>query len=414
MESKFKYEVSKLRQSIQLMEKQFEDSLILNPVENIPFTNILTPSISYMHGLYNTDTLRNDEQKYQSKLQFSGREQVTMDIKSIYEMWSKLLKAESISMRLLSGLHAHIVIFMGVTNIGDKVLFLPEKAGGHTSGRAILERLGLNIQEIPYDCKEHKIDKEKCLNLIADFNPDIIFVDRSEGLVYEDLTWLGECNNCYKIFDASQYLTNIICNDYKSPFDMGFDLIITTLHKNLPGPQRALVCSKCDDEIWHKLRSKISCYVSNMHYYTIYSAGLLLDYTENLKMLSRIMLNSAVLLESELLNADVPMIKRATNASNPPTHHCWINPPTQEKAFELYLNLEKIGLLANYRLLPYNIGYGLRIGLSGAVQSGLRESDIPYLAELISRAYKQGFNCSLKNNTLEFIHSVKKRGYPNE
>lgn len=410
MEKRFYKEVSNLKQSIFQMEQQFEDSLILNPVENIPFTDTLAPSASFMHGLYNTDTLRNFNEKFNSKIQFSGRGQVTKDIQNIYEMWASLLGAETISMRLLSGLHAHIVLFMGLTDIGDRVLVLPEKAGGHTSGKAILERLGLVVEEIPYDCHKCKINQEKCLTTIELFHPDVIFIDRSEGLVYEDLTWLGNSCGCYKIFDASQYLTNIICEDYRNPFTMGFDLILSTLHKNLPGPQRALVCSKKDDERWHHLRSKISTYVSNMHFYTIYSAGLLLGHYEDLKIISKEMLKNAVLLERKLEENGVPVVKRYCSEKEPPTHHCWIKPPTQQKAFELYLTLEKLGLLTNYRLLPYEIGYGIRVGLSGATRSGLQTNDIAPLAELISRAYHQGFNDALKKDVLNFIRTIKKVG----
>lgn len=410
MEPEFNKGIYELRNSIQELEKQFDDSLILNPVENIPFPDVLSPSVSFMHGLYNTDTIRTQTQKFDSKLQFSGRERVTDDIKDIYEMWAKLLGADALSMRLLSGLHAHIVLFMGISEIGDKVLYLPEKAGGHTSGKAILERLGLDIMEIPYDSVNYRVDKERCLALIKSFNPDIIFVDRSEGLVYEDFTWLGQSCSCCKIFDASQYLTNIICNDYNNPFNMGFDLIISTLHKNFPGPQRALICSKHDNELWRRLRSKISCYVSNMHFYTIYSAGLVLEHMDELISLSKNMLGNAVLLENELASAGVPVISRHSSDSEPPTHHCWIKPESREKAFELYLTLEQIGLLANYRLLPYDIGYGLRLGLSGATRSGLQASDIPCLVELISRAYKDAYSTSLKSDSLDFIHFIKKRG----
>lgn len=415
MEKTFSFEVSSLKQSVQQMESQFEDTLILNPVENIPFPDILEPSVSFMHGLYNTDTCRSQTEKYSSKIQFSGRGQVTEDIQKIYGMWADLLGAETLSMRLLSGLHAHIVLFMGLTEIGDKVLFLPEKAGGHTSGRDILERLGLVLEEIPYDCDNRKLDREQCLAKIEVFKPDIIFVDRSEGLIYEDLTWLGNSSCGYKIFDASQYLTNIICKDYCNPFDMGFDLVLSTLHKNLPGPQRALVCSKKDDSRWRSLRSKISTYVSNMHFYTIYSAGLLLGHYEELQALSKNMLRNAVLLERELNGIGVPVVSRHVTGTEPPTQHCWINPPTQDKTFELYVVLEKLGLLTNYRLLPYGIGYGLRLGLSGATRSGLQEKHIATLAELISRAYKHGYSESLNHDTLSFIRSVKKvKGHPDD
>ena len=139
-----------------LLEQQhyFDDCLILNPVENIPDPKILTPSTSFLHGLYNTDTIKTEEEKINSKIQFSGRSQITNDINKIYTSWAELLGGEGISMRLLSGLHAHIVIFMAITEIGQRVMALPEKAGGHVSSYAILKRLGLQIKDIPYNCTQ--------------------------------------------------------------------------------------------------------------------------------------------------------------------------------------------------------------------------------------------------------------------
>lgn len=158
-----------------------------------------------------------------------------------------------------------------------------------------------------------------------------MFVDRSEGLVYEDFTWLCSVTECYKIFDASQYLTNILVKDYITPFEMGFDLVISTMHKNLPGPQRAFIASKKADEKWDKLRSAISTYVSNMHVFSIYSAGLLLNHLDELKQLSKNMLTNAVLLEQQLEGENIPIVQRETDDTNPPTHHCWIKPLPKKK-----------------------------------------------------------------------------------
>lgn len=393
--------------SLEKQEEKFNDTLILNPVENVPFRDILSPCSGFLHGLYNTDTLRNMEQKLNSKIQFSDRENIAHDINYIYSQWAELLHGAKISMRLLSGLHAHTVLFMSITNIGDKVLLLPEKAGGHTSGKAILERLGLKIAELPYDSKQHRINLDASKKIYAEFQPDILFIDRSEGLVYEDFTELCQFCHCYKIFDASQYLTNIICQDYKNPFDMGFDLILSTMHKNLPGPQRAFVCSKKDDDIWQRLRSSISVYVSNMHVFSIYSAGLLLNHIEELKVLSKTMLENAIALDLELINRGIPVISRFLQNQELPTHHCWIKPDGQEKTFQLYLTLERLGLLVNYRLLPYDIGYGLRLGMSGATMSGLKPIHIPELASLIASAYADGYSEKIQQLTLDFIRKVK-------
>lgn len=84
-------------------------------------------------------------------------------------------------MRLLSGLHAHIVMFMAITSINDKVLLLPEAAGGHMATKSILTRLGLQIKEFPIDFINKKIDVAASQKLIKEFDPKVIFIDRSEG-----------------------------------------------------------------------------------------------------------------------------------------------------------------------------------------------------------------------------------------
>jgi len=53
--------------------------------------------------------------------------------------------------------------------------------------------------------------------------------------------------------------------------------------------------------------------------------------------------------------------------------------------------LEEYGINVNYRLLPYSIGYGLRLGLSGAVCIGLKSKDCDKLSSYISKIYKNEF-----------------------
>lgn len=119
------------------------------------------------------------------------------------------------------------------------------------------------------------------------------------------------------------------------------------------------------------------------------------------------MLSNAILLDEELTKLEVPIISRYIDSNNPPTHHCWIKPVNRDQAFKLYLDLEKIGLLANYRLLPYDIGYGLRLGLSGATMSGLESVHIKELAQLIKEVYTNGYSNKLHEQSKHFIKIIK-------
>ncbi|MEJ1231388.1 MAG: hypothetical protein WDM88_13250 [Galbitalea sp.] len=181
---------------------------------------------------------------------------------------------------MLSGLHAHIVLFMSMATPGQTVLLLPVEAGGHVSGRAILERLGLTVVEMAVNVTDMSVDIERTLEISADVRPDYVLVDRSEGLVFEDFSRLGAIPGAVSIFDASQYLTNIIAGDHPNPLDAGFDLIVASVHKNFPGPQKAILATRQKDETWKRILAGVSTFVSSMHIASTYAAGLTLARTE--------------------------------------------------------------------------------------------------------------------------------------
>lgn len=400
-----------LRSSLENKNETFHKQLILNPVENIPDSKYLSCSAGFLHGIYNSDKLRSESEMMDTKIQFANRNSIAKDINQIYSAWCDILKAKAISMRFFSGLHAHTTIFMAITDINDSVIILPEKAGGHMATKAILERLGLNIYELEVDYDTKRIDISKSKQLIEKIHPKVIFVDRSEGTIYEDFSWISKYKDIYKIFDASQYLTNIIANDYMSPFDMGFDAILSTTHKNFPGPQRALYCTKEIDSMWEKLYSKIGTYVSNMHPYSVYSLGLMLEDFENYKLLSHNMLINAQLLKKELINHQLTICDQQPRTLNEPiTHHIWVQCSNKASAFDLYKRWEQYGFLTNYRLLPYNLGYGIRMGLSAATVSGLLPQDIPELANLLAQTYhKTEYDGKLNHLSEEFIKKIKEK-----
>ena len=411
LKPKYQKMYKQLTSSLDEGEKYFQNTLILNPVENVPEMEVIKPCISYLHGLYNTDSIRNPKEKLNSKIQFSGRDAISNDVNTIYREWANLLEGDAVSMRLLSGLHAHTIVFMALTSIGDHVAILPETAGGHMSTKSILQRLGLIVHELEVDYKNQKIDINASLDMLKKYPFKVIFIDRSEGLVYEDFSWLKDVS-AYKIFDASQYLTNIISKDYPNPFEWGFDLILSTLHKNLPGPQRAMICTKIKDENWYTIKAGISTYVSNMHVFSIYSAGIILKDYEALIALSKNMLNNAIKLEQELQVNDLKVIQSCPHTlQHLHTHHLWLQADSKEEAFDWYLTLERIGILVNYRKLPYNLGYGLRLGLSAATYCGLCEGDIPELAHTISMAIKDGYSDGLKNHCYNLITKIKRKNY---
>ena len=236
-----------------------------------------------------------------------------------------------------------------------------------------------------------------------------MFVDRSEGLVVEDFAPVTELD-ALCIFDASQYLTNIITGDHPNPFTSGFDLLVSSVHKNFPGPQKALLATRKIDDTWRELLRGVSTYVSNMHVASTYAAALSLSRTDWLATYSKTMLACAVLLEEKLFENGVPVVRRPTD--RPPTHHVWVREADRTRAFETYEALERCRIFTNYRRLPYSLGVGLRLGLSAAVRIGLREADIPRLADLIADIRRAGPTRVLRNEARSFNEMVWERNEP--
>lgn len=382
------------------LRKEFNRALILNPTENIPWK--CDENISFTEGLY----IPEDSRGKDSKVCFGGRSQLRDMMTSLYNGWERKLGARASSFKLYSGLHAHIILFMSIANIGDKVLILPEKAGGHYATAQILRRLGLSVKECVADETNFCIDKIKTKALIAQWKPDFIFVDRSDGLYYEDFSWMSMYPNIYKVFDASQYLSHILAGDYKNPFDMGMNLILTTLHKNYPGPQKAAFFTRDCDRVWNQLEVGIASYVSNSHPMEIFKAVLTLPSKDIIQKYSQQILQNTSALEESMLKNDVPIIKR--NHTYPMTQQIWIPTSDDDSGYRLFQRLEQMHLMTNYRSLPYNLGRGLRLGTAAATRQGMTPTSAELVGNLIAEAYyTENLSYALIRKAEEAIAEIK-------
>lgn len=382
------------------LRRQFHETLILNPTENLPCLH-KEANASFIDGLYVSERIKD----LSDKIIFAGRNPYISFFASIKNSWCQLLHAYDVDLKTLSGLHAHMILFMCILHPKDIVMLLPEICGGHYSTEAILKSIGADVIHMQADCRHMCVDREKTEKLIELYQPKYIFVDRSEGLVYEDFSWLGKYEQSFKIFDASQYLSHILTGDFQNPFAMGFDMILSTLHKNYPGPQKGIICVKKDSETWRTYQQNAKTFLSSTHPGDIVNSLQPLLEFEQFKEYARNNNVCSRLLEKELVRHGIPVVEPA--CTDPKTMHTWILCQNSQESYDYYLKLEQLGLLTNYRLLPYDLGYGLRLGTSAAIRCGLNRSHIAELAGIMSQAYHGYVDISLKKRTSKFIRKVK-------
>lgn len=384
--------------SLNNVNYNLKTNLILNPTENF-----------FMHDHFDTKLLEGlyVSERHKSKediVIFGGRGDAINLYHLTKQIWRKALKAEDVDLKTHSGLNAHLILFLSIAKRGEKVMLLPESAGGHFSTEAMLNKIGLSVLHFSIDCIDFCIDIKKSEIIIEKERPNYIFIDRSEGLVFEDFNWLRKYTNIIKIFDGSQYLTQIICGYYPNPLLNGFDLFISSLHKNYPGSQKSIIATVNINKTWNEFLTESKTFISNNHPEAIIKSAIPLLKYETLKMYCDLCIVLCEKLNDALYNKGVPVIKK--NAHCLPAPHIWIVPNNQEMAYAIFSALEELGINVNYRKLPYSLNFGLRLGVNAAVQQGLREKHIDELSNIIAEAYFKGVSLQLLKKCKRFLQSV--------
>jgi glycine hydroxymethyltransferase len=378
--------------SLAQQRQALSESIVLTPVDSLPFSLVDREHTGFLHGLYLTDKDRNTNERKSAPILFGGREQAIRDLAHIHQLLADAFGAAAGSLRLLSGLHAHMATFMSISSPEQKVMVLSEQAGGHFNAHAILHRLGLSTVDLPVDSRRLCVDQAATLRLVRDERPDFIFIDRSEGLRYEDFSFVGTLEGPRKIFDASQYVPQILTGRYPNPLEWGFDLMLFSLHKSFPGPQKAGIVSRQDDGLWADLIAGLSKFVSSAHVEDSYLVGLTLLREEWLETYVEQLLETALELETQLLRRRLDVVSRLDQGRPewPGTHHVWVRAPDRDTAFRQYERLSRANIHTNYRMLPYDLGYGLRLGTTFATVAGLDSAHVDELADVIETVIRYG------------------------
>jgi glycine hydroxymethyltransferase len=398
-----------LLRSLDQQRRLLASSIVLTPTDSLPFSLADREHTAFLHGLYISDKVRDREASKAAVIQFGGRNAAARDIASIHRLLADALGAAEGSLRLLAGLQAHTATFMSISRIGQTVMLLPEEAGGHYSTHAILQRLGLKTIDMVVDYERLCVDHFATLSLIEQSRPDFVFVDRSEGLRFEDFSFIGGLDGPTTIFDASQYLSQILTNRYENPLAWGFDLMLFTLHKSFPGPQKAGIVSRQRGGLWEKVLSGLSALVSSSHAENSYLVGLALLREQWLEQYVGRLLSTALELEAQLLRRGVSVVvrERQGQAAWPATHHIWISSPDKDKAFTQFESLTQVNVQTNYRKLPYDLGYGLRLGTSVSSICGVDTPQLESLAEIIQAATEDGSSAALRSRVGELARSAQ-------
>ncbi len=160
----------------------------------------------------------------------------------------KLFKAEYANVQPHSGSNANLVAYASQLEIGDKILAMSMKAGGHLThgGISNLSSKFYNFIHYGLESKTQFIDYNQIEELAKKHNPKMILAGASaypREIDFELISKICQKYNAIFMVDMAHIAGLVVAKLHQNPFDYA-DIVTTTTQKTLRGPRGGIIFSR--------------------------------------------------------------------------------------------------------------------------------------------------------------------------
>ena len=306
------------------------------------------------------------------------------------ELAAEVFGARFAEVRAPSGAIANLYAFMACAQPGDAIIVPPATIAGHvTHHRAGAAGLyGLEIHEAPIDADNYTIDVAALAVLAEQVQPRLISVGSSLNLAHHDVAGIrsvADAVDATVLFDAAHLSGPIAGKAWPNPLEQGAHIMTMSTYKSLGGPTAGLLVTN-DAGLAERIDA-IAFPGLTANFDAAKTAALaitLLDWLACGHDHASAMVTCAQELAAALIELDVPVfsVKDGPTRSHAFAINCAHTGGGQESA----LHLRKANILSSAIGMPTGVDDGLRIGTNELVRWGAAKTDMPEIAELISRA----------------------------
>jgi len=310
-----------------------------------------------------------------------------------HELAQQLFGAAHVDLCPLSGNIAGIATTFALGSPGDTVL---EVDNGHRYAHKLTTsplKVELQSISIPWDGVKYNIDLNATLSLIRKHRPKLVIIGSALFLFPQPVRELKEEMRIYNpdsylIYDAAHVMGLIAGERFQSPLQEGADVIISSTHKTLAGPQGGIILTN-DKEIAERIGPAIApLLVSNHHLSRLPAlAGTFLEWMTCGAEHASAIIDNAKALGSVLYERGIPLVGAELGFTESHT----LLPIVDEfgEGKELADQLEACNLIAGAAKIPAECGaHGLRIGVQEVTRRGMIEADAPEIADCIVDALR--------------------------
>lgn len=301
------------------------------------------------------------------------------------EALKEMFCAKECDCRLLSGVNGLTILLYSLLNQGDVLFRMSDSCGGHLSVKPIAKKLGAKVVEMLYDDTNH-LDLVDFKKKYYEYKPKIIFLDSSYMLFPYPVREIKEIvkNEAMIIYDASHVISLIAKGKFQNPFEEGVDIIHSTTHKIMWGPQKSILLFKENNAVTQTIMTSIGdVLVSNTHLHHIMAMLIALyelelfgeDYVNKLIANNRYFARCLDKRGFTVLGKEFDYTQ---------SNQIWVKFENEKKAMEAFKILEQLNISTNLIFLPKN-EWGLRIGTNEITRLGIGEQFLEKLADIFYR-----------------------------
>ncbi|MCL7399071.1 MAG: serine hydroxymethyltransferase [Thaumarchaeota archaeon] len=326
------------------------------------------------------------------------------------ELGKKLFKAEFVDVRPISGVVANLITYTAFTEPGDVMMSLAIQHGGHIShnkrswgGTAGAVR-GLVVERYEFDEYNYEIDLDatykKLKSLVSEGKKPKLFMLGASVFLFphpvREIAEMAKEFDARVVYDAAHVAGLIAGGIFQDPLREGADVMTMSTHKTLAGPQHGMLCS------WNKYeevlkKAAFPGMLSNHHLHAV--AGVAICLAEAIafyKDYARQIVRNSKALAQALYERGVDVLYEHRGFTESHTIVADVSKYMNGKQAEE--KLEQAKIIINRNLIPkdyrlktdYRTPSGIRLGTQEVTRLGMRESEMEWIAELITKVIVKG------------------------
>ena len=308
-----------------------------------------------------------------------------------HELAKQLFGVAHVDLRPLSGNIAGIAAAFALGSPGDIAL---EVHNAHRYAHKLASsflKVELQSIAIPWDGANYNIDLDRTIALIQQHRPKLVIIGSALFLfpqpVRELKLAMRKYNpDSYLIYDAAHVMGLIAGGRFQSPLDEGADVIVTSTHKTLAGPQGGMILTN-DDFVAERIGSAIApLLIANHHLGRLPAlAAAFLEWLTFGDVQATAIIENAKALAKALDERGL----RLVGAGQGYTESHTILPIVDEfgEGEALAKQLEACHIIVGSAEVPAQLStHGLRIGVQEVTRYGMTPEDAPAMADCIVRA----------------------------